>query len=333
MIRFGLRFPRQQRDGEEDMRLVTFEGVGGYAPRLGALSAGDAVIDLQERHRSRFKDERSELASMLALIEAGPAGLDLARSLSASEGSQLKVGTDCQLLAPIPLPPQIRDSMNFLGHLENAIDGRNKRAGITERNKQQQERIAIFLRRPAWYKSNRFSVIGTGREVVWPQYSNYVDYEHELACVLWKGGKNILTADAEGHIFGYMNFNDLSARDVQPEEMSQCGPTKSKDFDGGNVFGPWILTADEFDPANSRMRSWINGELANEGRVADMHYSFAEVISYMSQDETLHPGEIIGSGTVAGGCRLEFGEQLNFGDVVEIETDGLGRLEVTVANR
>jgi 2-keto-4-pentenoate hydratase/2-oxohepta-3-ene-1,7-dioic acid hydratase in catechol pathway len=64
-----------------------------------------------------------------------------------------------------------------------------------------------------------------------------------------------------------------------------------------------------------------------------MYYSFAQVIAYVSQEETLHPGEIIGSGTVAGGCRLEAGEQLNFGDTVEIETDGLGRLKVTIAER
>ena len=270
---------------------------------------------------------------MLSLIEAGPAGLSLARALASKDGSELMIGTDVRLLAPLPLPPQIRDSMNFLGHLENAIDGRNKRAGITRRSPQQEERIAVFLRRPSWYKANRFSVIGPGREVTWPAYSSYVDYEHELACVLWKGGKDITAADAGNHIFGYMNFNDLSARDVQPDEMAQCGPTKSKDFDDGNVFGPWILTADAFDPTTARMRSWVNGKLINEGRMADMHYSFADVIAYVSQDETLYPGEVIGSGTVAGGCRLEFGEQLRFGDLVEIETDGLGRLDVRIRDR
>lgn len=315
------------------MRLVTFQENGSSEPRLGALSADDKVIDLQDRHRARFGGALTELASMLALIEAGSAGLNLARSLAEGKGGELTVGKDVQLLAPIPLPPQIRDSMNFLGHLENAIDGRNKRNGITERSKAQQERIDTFLRQPSWYKCNRFSVTGPDREVTWPHYSTYVDYEHELACVLWKGGKNIPVEEAESHIFGYMNFNDLSARDVQPDEMAMCGPTKSKDFDDGNVFGPWILTADEFDPKSARMRSWVNGELINEGRMADMHYSFPQVISYISQDETLYPGEIIGSGTVAGGCRLEFGGQLNFGDTVEIETDGLGRLKVKIAER
>ena len=319
--------------GRGSMRLVTYQKNGGSASLLGAMAADDGVIDLQERQRKRAGQERPELSSMLALIEAGSAGLDRARALAVGEGERLRIGLDVQLLAPLPLPPQIRDSMNFLGHLENAIDGRNKRNGVPERTKQQRDRIEIFLRRPSWYKSNRFSVIGTGQEVVWPRYSTYADYEHELACILWTGGKDIPVSEAEHHIFGYMNFNDLSARDVQPDEMAQCGPTKSKDFDGGNVFGPWILTADEFDPKNAQMRSWVNGVLANEGRMADMHYSFAEVIAYMSQDETLHPGEIIGSGTVAGGCRLEFGEQLNFGDTVEIETDGLGRLKVRIAER
>ena len=315
------------------MRLITFQDLCGSTRRLGALSADDGVIDLQQRHRDRFGSELPELASMLDLIESGPAGLNLVRILLENAGETLMIGADVELLAPIPLPPQIRDSMNFLGHLENAMDGRNRRAGITERSSAQAERIAIFLRRPSWYKANRFSVTGTGRQVTWPRYSSYIDYEHELACVLWKGGKDIPVNEAEAHIFGYMNFNDLSARDVQPDEMALCGPTKSKDFDDGNVFGPWILTADEFDPATSRMRSWINGELVNEGHMSEMHYSFPEVIAYVSQDETLHPGEIIGSGTVAGGCRLESGEQLNFGDTVEIETDGLGRLTVSIAER
>ncbi|KRB82407.1 hypothetical protein ASE00_10085 [Sphingomonas sp. Root710] len=315
------------------MRLISFKTIGGAEQRLGALADDDAAIDLQARHISRFGREHAALASTLALIEAGPEALDLARTLMEGDGPRLAVGRDVRLLAPIPLPPQIRDSLNFLGHLENAIDGRNRRNGIAERSKAQLDRLDIFLRRPAWYKANRFSVTGTDSTVVWPPYSSYPDYEHELAVVLW-GGRDLSVEEAEGRIFGYMNFNDLSARDTQADEMAgQMGPTKSKDFDDANVFGPWILTADEFDTANARMRSWVNGELVNEGRVADMHYSFAQVISYASQHETLRPGEIIGSGTVPGGCRLEAGEQLAFGDTVEIETDGLGRLKVTIAAR
>ena len=315
------------------MRLVTFQESGKPGQRLGAMCADDSVIDLQARHQARFGTEVSALISMLALIEAGPDALDLTRLLVTGDGEGLAIGKDVRLLAPLPQPPQIRDSLNFLGHLENVMDGRNRRAGIGERSPAQQTRIEIFLRKPSWYKCNRFSVAGPDQEVVWPRYSDQPDYEHELACVLWTGGKDIPIDQAERHIFGYLNFNDLSARDTQPDEMAQFGPTKSKDFDNGNVFGPWILTADEFDAATARMRSWLNGELVNEGRVADMHYTFADVIAYVSQDETLHPGEIIGSGTVAGGCRLEYGELLAFGDTVEIETDGLGKLKVRIAER
>lgn len=315
------------------MRLVTFSKTGSAVQLLGALTEDGSVVDLQERQRTLFSSERRELTSMLALIGAGPAALDVVRSLAARHGNTLKVGSEVSLLAPIPLPPQIRDSMNFLGHLENAIDGRNKRQGILERTRLQTDRIQTFLKKPCWYKANRFSVIGPDRQVTWPRYSNYADYEHEVACVLWKGGKDIPVSEADSHIFGYMNFNDLSARDVQPDEMLMCGPTKSKDFDGGNVFGPWLLTADEFNPGTARMRSWVNGKLENEGRLSDMHFSFAQVISYMSADETLYAGEIICSGTVAGGCRLEAGLALEFGDTVDIETDGLGRLRVTIAQR
>ncbi len=154
------------------MKLVTFERTGSTGSRLGAINASGGVVDLQQRHRDQEGHDAPALASMLDLIEAGPAGLDLARAIAHLDGPELAIGADVMLLAPIPRPPQIRDSMNFLGHLENAIDGRNKRAGIAERSPQQSLRIDVFLRRPSWYKSNRFSVVGPGREVAWPKYSD-----------------------------------------------------------------------------------------------------------------------------------------------------------------
>ena len=128
------------------------------------------------------------------------------------------------------------------------------------------------------------------------------------------------------HIFGYTIFNDFSARDVQSPEMASLGPSKSKDFDGGNVFGPCIVTADEFDPSDVTMSVKINDEVVSSGRSGLMQYSFAELIAYISQDETLYAGEIICSGTVGGGSGLETGRYLTSGDTVELAIGGIGVL-------
>ena len=147
-----------------------------------------------------------------------------------------------------------------------------------------------------------------------------------MGMVLGRGGRNIPASTAADHIFGYTIFNDFSARDVQGPEMASLGPSKSKDFDGGNVFGPCIVTADEFDPADTGMSVRINGEVVSAGRSGTMHYSFAELIAYISQDETLHTGEIICSGTVGMGSGLETGRYLAHGDTVELSIDGIGTL-------
>ena len=145
--------------------------------------------------------------------------------------------------------------------------------------------------------------------------------------VLGRTGVKISREQAGEYIFGYTIFNDLSARDTQLLEMEgQLGPTQGKDFDGGNVFGPCIVTADEFSPDDARMTVRVNGEVRSEGRSGDMMYSFEDLIAYISRDETLYAGEILGSGTVGGGCGLEAGKLLESGDVVELEIEGIGSL-------
>ncbi len=133
------------------------------------------------------------------------------------------------------------------------------------------------------------------------------------------------------HIFGFSIFNDLSARDQQMLEMpGMLGPTKGKDFDGANALGPCIVTADDFDETRAGMRVRVNGDLRSEGSCASMSLSFADLIAYISRDETLYPGEIICSGTVGRGCGFEIGKFLQHGDVVELEVDGIGVLRTRV---
>ena len=134
--------------------------------------------------------------------------------------------------------------------------------------------------------------------------------------------------DARSHIFGYLIFNDISARDAQLREMSgTLGPAKGKDFDTGNVFGPWPATADEIpDPYDLTMVARVNGIEQSRGSSGEMRHRFEDILAHASRDETLHAGEFFGSGTVGGGCGLELGKFLRDGDVVELEITGLGVL-------
>jgi 2-keto-4-pentenoate hydratase/2-oxohepta-3-ene-1,7-dioic acid hydratase in catechol pathway len=107
----------------------------------------------------------------------------------------------------------------------------------------------------------------------------------------------------------------------------RLGPAKGKDFDTGNVFGPWIVTADELaDPYSLEMVARVNGEEWSRGNSGQMHHRFEDLIAWVSRSETLHPGEILGSGTVGTGCGLEQGRFLEAGDLVELEIEGIGVL-------
>jgi 2-keto-4-pentenoate hydratase/2-oxohepta-3-ene-1,7-dioic acid hydratase in catechol pathway len=130
------------------------------------------------------------------------------------------------------------------------------------------------------------------------------------------------------HVFGFTIFNDFSARDMQTQERPlSMGPMKGKDFDTGNVLGPWIVTRDEVgNPQALAMEARVNGERWGGGNSAAMHHPFNRIIAFISQSETLHPGEVIASGTVPTGCGLELGRFLSPGDVVELEIERIGVL-------
>lgn len=316
------------------MRLVTFSNGEGAPPALGALRPDGRIVDL-----ALASGGSAEFRTMLALIEAGSDAWGRARDLvaRASAGS-VHDADSCRLLAPLPAPPQIRDFMCFEKHVIQAFGAafrmRATRAATAE------ERAAllaqaeafrpppVWYERPLYYKANRFSISGPGDMVRWPAYSRLMDYECELACVIGRPGADIPKARALEHVFGWTIFNDFSARDTQGAEMpGNLGPAKGKDFDGANAFGPCILTADEIpDPYGLDMIVRVNGQERSRGSTRDMHWKFEDVIAYVSQGETLHAGEVLGSGTVGDGCGLEHLRFLEDGDRVEIEIPPIGVL-------
>jgi 2-keto-4-pentenoate hydratase/2-oxohepta-3-ene-1,7-dioic acid hydratase in catechol pathway len=320
------------------MRLVTFANRNGEE-RLGALFDNDSrVADLARAHRERSRSDAPELTSMLALVEGGPAALDLARAALAqarSSGAGVVPFADVRLKAPLPRPVQMRDFLCFEEHLKNSLaratemaiagadDPAKARAAVSERL-----RIPpVWYEIPIYYKCNRMSVIGPDEDVVWPRYAGYLDYELEFAAVIGKRGVDIARGSARDHIFGYTIFNDVSARDYQMREMSgSLGPAKGKDFDTGNILGPCIVTADEIDPYVLTMCARVNGEEWSRGSSSTMHHRFEDCIAHVSQSETIYPGEVLCSGTVGGGSAMELGRALSAGDVVELEVEKIGVL-------
>ena len=308
------------------MKLVTFASVAGEE-RLGVLTDNEnVVLDVGAASERSFGRERC-VGSMQALIESGREGLEMVAALVArgGEGSCHQLA-DVRLLAPLPRPVQMRDCLSFRAHLTQAMERRNRIQGLEKPSTEQDARMALYDRRPHWYKCNRMAICGPETTVAWPTYSRLMDYEHELGIVIGRKGVNIPEAKARDYIFGYTIFNDLSARDVQEDEMNSLGPNKSKDFDNSNVLGPCIVTADSFDLADARMISRINGEVQNENSMSTITWPVEHLIAAISRHETIYPGEIICTGTVGGGCGVETGRLLCSGDVIELEVEGIGVL-------
>ncbi|MGC1778108.1 MAG: fumarylacetoacetate hydrolase family protein [Xanthobacteraceae bacterium] len=322
------------------MRLVTFRNKS--AERLGALVRDDAqIVDLELAFTARGGGSAPALGSMQALIAAGEAGLSQAKSaidVALRDGTGVVAAASAQVLAPLPIPPQMRDFLCFEKHLIQAFgQARRVRAAATPdpeaamREMEAKGVLAvpeIWYERPIFYKPSRFAVSGPNQDVVWPRYSKIMDYELEFCCVIGMPGRDISRVDARKHIFGYTIFNDFSARDEQVIEMpGQLGPGKGKDFDNSNPVGPCIVTADEIpDPYSLTMVVRVNGEERGRGNSSEMHWKFEDCIAHVSRDETLHPGEILCSGTVGNGSGLEIGKFLNAGDVVELDVEKIGVL-------
>ncbi|MEI9992657.1 MAG: fumarylacetoacetate hydrolase family protein [Rhizomicrobium sp.] len=312
------------------MKLATFLSPSG-ARRIGAVDvAKDRVLDLAGAAKI-LKGDGDVFASMIDLIESGDAGFAEAKRVAEEwpQGASLPL-TGLDLLAPLPRPVSLRDCLVFQQHMINGAERLSRISGhppvpITP----------LWFERPTYYKGNRMSVIGSGADIIWPRYSEQMDFELELACIVGRGGKDISRAEGLDHIFGFTIFNDVSARDTQAKEkIFSQGPTKGKDFDTGNVLGPWITTRDEIgDPQDLDMEVRINGERWGGGNSSDMYHSFAAIIAFISIEETLYPGEVIGSGTVGTGCGLEFDRFLKPNDTIELEIEKIGILRNRIVRR
>jgi len=269
------------------------------------------------------------------------AGELMVREGRISRGRGISVET-AGLLAPVPYPTSCRDGYAFRQHV--AAARRNRKVDM----------IPEFDQYPIFYFTNHLGIKGPGPIPCMPDHFHKLDFELEAAIVICRHGRNIRAEDADEYIGGLMIMNDLSARRLQMEEMLlNLGPAKGKDF--ATVIGPWLVTPDELAPFevapkeghtgkswNLPMRCTVNGVEVSRGNLADMDWTFAEIIERASYGVDLFPGDVIGSGTVGTGCFLELNgtgklsnpdyveQWLQPQDVVEMEIEGLGKLVNTI---
>jgi fumarylacetoacetate (FAA) hydrolase len=243
-----------------------------------------------------------------------------------------------ELLAPVPHPTSCRDGYAFRQHV--AAARRNRKVDM----------IAEFDQYPIFYFTNHNAIQGPGEVECMPDHFEKLDFELEVAIVIGKKGRNITAAEADSYIAGFMIMNDMSARTLQMEEMVlNLGPAKGKDF--STIIGPWLVTPDELEEYKTLpkeghignayqldMSCTVNGLKVSSGNMADMDWTFAEIIERCAYGVDILPGDVIGSGTVGTGCFLELNgtgllndpgyatQWLQEGDIVEMEITGLGLL-------
>ena len=315
------------------MKLATFQ-LGGV-DRIAIVHADDGqLFDLAAAAKAEGK-KPPQFRSMLDLIDSGEGGLYHAQRLFERLGAEEEFNhavAEVKLRSPVPVPRQLRGFTSFPGHLAGAPAG-VRRLGARLRGEPlppmgNHPIPQVNLDRPIYFKTNRYSVVGTEQDIRWPRFSEFMDVELECGFFLSKSGLDIPVAKAADHIFGYTVFGDYSARDEQVKEMAgHLGPAKGKDFDTGNAIGPWIVTKDELpDIMTRRMTAVINGKLWADSSMADGVFSFAEIISFLSNEETIHAGEFISAGTVSGGSGLERDIYLSDGDDISLTIDGIGTL-------
>ena len=276
------------------MKLVTFQH---DSHRHAGVVSGESVVSL---HAAGMPD-------VMSVINGGPEALKRIEVLLAKppEGTAFPLAS-VKLCAPIPRPGKI--VCIGLNYRDHAIESK---MAIPER--------------PTVFTKFTTSVIGPGDDVVLPKMSEKPDWEAELAFVIGKGGRHIAAENWKDHVFGYMNLNDVSARDVQ---LATTQWVMGKSFDTFCPMGPWLVTADEVaDPHNLSISLSVNGEMLQNSNTKELIFNIPALVAYLSSIMTLEPGDVVSTGTPAG-VGLGFNPQrwLKVGDEMVVRVAGLGEL-------
>ena len=323
------------------MRLCTFELKTqlGKHQRLGAFT-NEGIIDLNAgcawHLHKKGESQPYRLANalvpsdMLSFLQGETTSMTFAKATVEHIQQELKSGktplglneetllfkqNEIKLKAPLPRPTSMRDFYAFEQHVKKGFEKRGE------------QMPPEWYEMPVYYKGAHWSIIGPNEDVRWPPFTEKFDYELELAIIIGKVGRNIPESKARDYIAGFTIMNDFSARDIQRKEMKvRLGPAKGKDF--ATAIGPVLVTPDEIgDPYKLKMTARINSEIWSEGNSGSMYHKFEKMIAFASMEETLYPGDLIGSGTVGTGCGLELDRWVKPGDVIELEIEKIGVLK------
>jgi 2-keto-4-pentenoate hydratase/2-oxohepta-3-ene-1,7-dioic acid hydratase in catechol pathway len=318
------------------MKLVTFEPSPGNA-RIGAVRPNGDVVDLNAAYAVYARDvEREQAADRIAaarvppdmrrLFEGGDTSLKAAaaafRHAGGLPGDAAGIhgerivyrAAQAPLKAPIIPKKFFHTAGNFREHHEDA-----QKAGFSHP-------ILPWI----IFFQNVDAIIGPDEPVVYPDHlTRELDYELELAIVIKKSGKHFSAAEAADYIGGFVIFNDITARDIQREEMKSGVFSLSKGIDTFCPLGPWIVTADEMpDPQHVSMKLRVNGELRQSSNSSHMSVTIPEIIAHYSP-MGYSAGDVVSTGTVAGVAAFSADPKslyLKPGDVVECEIEGIGVL-------
>src|SRR5919205_4612684 len=321
------------------MKLVTFVVTGpvGAQQRLGVL-AGDRIVDLTTAYATylaRATDEptprelaqlrtppdligwlRGQHKSREAAEQAMAFAHDLAPDARGLDDARLVFErSEVKLLAPLPRPNSLRDFSIFEEHMSRREGAQPKRAS--------------WYRWPPYYKGNPDAIIGPEDPIPFPSYSDKLDLELEIGIIIGRGGRNLSLEQARQAIAGYTILIDCSARDPYLFQAEFLGPAKMKDR--ATVLGPCMVTADEIDEANLEVRISVDGEVWFEGTTsAPRSFLAHHLVAYASDNETLQPGDLLGTGTVSYSCSVDLHRWPQVGQRVVFELEGIGRLEHTI---
>lgn len=335
------------------MKLVTF-GVNtpfGEVRRLGAIRADGWIVDLTAARelqlasrgmpRSWMQAELDCPSNMKKFIGAGQKALDAAADtleFASGLGTEVINGmtavfdqASVRLLAPLPRPTSIRCFSLSEKHMLAGIASMQDTAMWGNTKPSLTSLPPEWYNLPTYYKTSTFEVYGPEDLVPWPELTAKFDYEMEVAAIIGKRGRNVPIEEGDSYIFGYTLYNDWSTRDFQNREMSvNLGPGLCKD--NASSLGPCIVTRDEFDLMGARFTVKVNGELWADTKV-DFYFPLKKLVEYVSQVQTIYPGDIFTSGTLPGGSGSEKKLWIPEGAVVELEAEGMGVLRNKVGKR
>jgi 2-keto-4-pentenoate hydratase/2-oxohepta-3-ene-1,7-dioic acid hydratase in catechol pathway len=290
--------------GEQIYDAARATGISAWSSVLGALQ------DWAKAHR-----EFTAFARRVAAGKSKAKGVPLARA---------------KLLAPVLYPGNIYCAgANYTDHMAEMARAQGKEPGPTMKD----------LGEKPWHfvKTSRSSVVGPGAKVRLPAYSQKVDWEVELAAVIGRAAKDVPVDKALACVAGYTVANDLSARDAMKRDKNPpASPfhydwVSQKCFEGSCPLGPWIVPAGDIgDPHQLGIRLWVNGELMQDSHTSKLIFDTAEQIAMLSSRVTLHPGDLILTGTPAG-VGMGRGRFLKPGDTVKLWIENIGELVHTIA--